>query len=74
MLYTLIDQPSNEPVQFVGCYTTRWGHAVEPTVSFREATDEELKKAYKERFGQNEPAVESYSDQLKRMEQDEDER
>jgi hypothetical protein len=42
MLYVRFDLPSDEPVQFVGCYTTRWGRVDEPTVAFREATPEEI--------------------------------
>lgn len=30
----IIDGETAEPVQFVGCYVTRWGVAIEPTVAF----------------------------------------
>ena len=45
MLYTMIELPSDEPVQFVGVYVTQWGRVVEPTVAFREATEEEITAA-----------------------------
>lgn len=45
MLYTRVDLPSDEPVQFVGVYVTRWRCANEPTVAFREATREEIAAA-----------------------------
>lgn len=37
----MIELPSDEPIQYVGVYVLRWG-ALEPTVGFREATDEEI--------------------------------
>jgi hypothetical protein len=33
-LYRAIELPSDEPVQYVGCYVLNWGHAPEPTVGF----------------------------------------
>ena len=43
MLYKMIDLPSDQPVQFVGVYVMHWGKESEPTVAFREATEEEIK-------------------------------
>lgn len=42
MLYKLIALPSEEPVQYVGVYVLKWGKTDEPTVAFREATQEEM--------------------------------
>lgn len=42
MLYTMIELPSDEPVQYVGVYVLKWGQVGEPTVGFREATPEEI--------------------------------
>lgn len=44
MLYKMFKLPSDEPVQFVGCYVLQWGRmeGEEPTVAFREATPEEV--------------------------------
>ena len=47
-LYRLVELPSDDPVQFVGVYTLRWGKVDEPTVAFVEATDEEIQKAASE--------------------------
>ncbi len=42
MLYTRINLPSDEPVEFVGVYVLKWGRAEAPTVGFRVATPEEI--------------------------------
>lgn len=44
-LFVAIDEPSDEPVQYVGVYVLRWGKVSEPTIGFREATDEEIAEA-----------------------------
>ena len=52
MLYRRIDLPSDEPVQFVGVYTTHWGKADEPTVAFAEVPGvEERVKVLEEALG-----------------------
>jgi hypothetical protein len=37
--YRAIELPSNEPVQYVGCYVLRWGKIDQPTIGFIEAPD-----------------------------------
>ena len=40
-LYRAIELPSDEPVQYVGCYVLKWGRVSEPSVGFV-PVDEEI--------------------------------
>ena len=45
LLFRKIDLPSDEPVQFVGCYVLNWGEvASKPTVAFVEVDEECVSK------------------------------
>lgn len=43
-LFRKVDLPSDEPVQFVGCYTLKWGKVDEPSVAFVEVDEEYVSK------------------------------
>jgi len=57
MLFRLIQSPEDgDEVQFLGVYAVRWKEVVDgkleyPAVAFIEATDEEIRKEYENRFG-----------------------
>lgn len=34
MLYKAVELPSEEPVQFVGCYVLKWGKVDQPSLGF----------------------------------------
>ena len=39
-LYRMVELPSDEPIQFVGCYVLKWGEDKQPTVGFVEVDEE----------------------------------
>lgn len=43
-LFKKIEMPSDEPVQFVGCYVLKWGKVDKPTVAFVETDEEYVSK------------------------------
>ena len=40
-LYRMVALPSDEPIQFVGCYVLKWGKEEQPTVGFVEVEEKE---------------------------------
>lgn len=44
LLYRAIELPSDEPVQYVGCYVLKWGKIPEPTIGFVEVEEDQLTK------------------------------
>jgi len=41
-LYRMVTMPSDEPVQFVGCYVLKWGKEDQPAVGFVEVEEEKI--------------------------------
>lgn len=42
MLYKTIELPSEEPVQYVGCYVLKWGKVDQPTLGFAPVGPEDI--------------------------------
>ena len=47
-LYRMVTLPSDEPVQYVGCYVLDWGKATLPSVGFVPVEEETLMGALDE--------------------------
>lgn len=64
VLYRAIELPSDEPVQYVGCYVLKWGKVEHPTVGFVEVAERDALRAASEALAEVEEVTTQYSHKL----------